>query len=400
MANLSTGQGLPLADITPEERTRLLRYCARVTADLQAAEDLVQQTLLEAWQHAHRISTPDLRGPWLFGVARNVCLRWLRTQGRDTARQVYLAPLTDDVDLPGAAEPAAPDDPLADIERNDLVALLEQALALLPPATRAALVGRYIEDLSQAALADRLGVSEGAVEARLQRGKAALRTLLTTRFRDQLAAYGLDTPTDGGWEPTRIWCPRCGRHRLVARFPGAPGKIAFRCPGCDPDATVPRSEFSLANSQFAQLLGGLSQPRAVLRRVAAWIQPYFLQGLAIGQVACSNCGHPLPLHVEDPVISPKHEGPYRLLVVCPLCQEGASVSFAGLVELLPAVQRFWQQHGRIRTLPTYNIEAAGRAALVARFEAVTTGAQLRLVVARNPFRILFVEGDPAAQEDR
>src|SRR5690349_4353217 len=98
MANLLPGQGSILADITPEERARLVRYCTRITGDPHAAEDLVQQTLLEAWQHAHRISSPDLRGPWLFGVARNVGLRWLRTQGRESARQVRLAPPADDAD--------------------------------------------------------------------------------------------------------------------------------------------------------------------------------------------------------------------------------------------------------------------------------------------------------------
>ena len=63
MANLITSYGPALAEITPEERERLLRYCARVTGDVHAAEDLVQQTLLEAWLHAARIQTPDLRGP-------------------------------------------------------------------------------------------------------------------------------------------------------------------------------------------------------------------------------------------------------------------------------------------------------------------------------------------------
>src|SRR5690242_13555272 len=103
MANLSISYGPGLDEITPEERARLLRYCARVTGDVHSAEDLVQQTLLEAWQHAPRLYTPDLRGPWLLGVARNICLRWLRSHGRETARQVRLAGGDEPLDVPGGS---------------------------------------------------------------------------------------------------------------------------------------------------------------------------------------------------------------------------------------------------------------------------------------------------------
>jgi RNA polymerase sigma factor (sigma-70 family) len=395
MANLSISYGPALAEITAEERERLLRYCARVTGDAQAAEDLVQQTLLEAWQHATRIQTPDLREPWLLGVARNICLRWLRSHARETARQVPLAAGEDQGDALVAGG-----DPLAEIERSDLAALLGEALALLPPATRAVLVGRYLEDQSQAALAARLGVSEGAVEARLQRGKLALRRLLAGTFRDQLAAYGMDVPADDDWGPTRIWCPTCGQHRLVARFPGPPASVVFRCPGCDPDPAAPRSEFRLANTHFERLIGSLSRPRAVLNRVAGWVYDYFTQGVAAGRVTCTNCGHPLPLHVAPPIAGGKGQTGYRLFAVCPACGEAVSVSIAGLVEALPPVQRFWHAHERIRRLPPREVDAAGQPALVIRFESVTTAAGLTVVVARDPFRLLHVAGDTAAEEDR
>ncbi len=398
MAHLLTNQGPSLENITAEERQLLLRYCVRVTSDIHIAEDLVQQTLLEAWQHATRIATPDLRGPWLFGVARNICLRWQRSHGRETARQVRLAPADDSSARPQETDLLDNADPLAEIERSDLVTLLDQALSLLPPTTRQALVGRYIEDLSQAALACRLGVSEGAVEARLQRGKRALRDLLTTRFRDQIAAYGVDAPVHDGWEPTRIWCAVCGQHRLMVRRPAPPGVMAFRCPGCDPVA--PKAEYRLANPHFAQLIGRLSQPRAILNRVAAWIYPYFRQGLEAGEVTCTNCGRRVRLNTEPPPESATNCGAaYRMLAVCPLCQEAVSVSFRGLVEALPAVQRLWQQQGRIRTLPIYEVEAEGQAALVTRFASVTTAAGLTIVVARDPFRLLHVVGDPATQAD-
>ncbi|HUS17266.1 MAG TPA: RNA polymerase sigma factor [Chloroflexia bacterium] len=399
MADLLTNERPGLADITAEERARLLRYCTRVTSDAYSAEDLVQQTLLEAWQHAHRISTPDLRGSWLFGVARNVCLRWLRTHGREAARHVPLADADAPDEVSAERELVATDDPVEAMERQDLVDLLERALASLPPATRAVLVGRYIEDVPQSVLAERLGVSEGAVEARLQRGKQALHRLLTTTFRDQLTAYGLDGPVGERWEATRIWCPACGQHRLLARMPGAPGTLAFRCPGCQPDPTVPRTEYRLTNSHFLELIGGLSRPRAVLKRAATWIHPYFSQALETGWISCTHCGHRSALRIDrqtNQAMLPAK--PYRLSVECEVCQEAVSVSLGGLIEALPQVQRFWQQHGRMRTLPIYEVEAGGQAVLVARFEAVTTTDALTVVVAREPFRLLHIAGDLPAKE--
>jgi RNA polymerase sigma factor (sigma-70 family) len=400
MAELSLQQGPAPAEITPEERARLLRYCAGVTGDVDAAEDLVQQTLLEAWQHAGRLQAPEARMPWLLGIARNMGLRWLRSRGREAARHAPLAGAADPSALPGATGLPAEPDPLAEIERSDLADLLDQALALLPPATRAVLVGRYLEDSSQAALAERLGLSEGAVEARIQRGKLALRRLLKTTFRDQLAAYGLDAAAGDGWEPTRVWCPVCGRRRLLAQFPPPPAPVAFRCPGCDPDPGAPRSQFRMSNAHFRQLIGGLSQPRAVLNRISTWVHGYYPHALEAGWVPCTNCGQRARLDVQrDPGSKLGQEQPYRLSAVCPACGEAVSVSFRGLVEALPATQRFWRRHGQIRALPLYEVEAGGQAAIVTRYQSVGAAATLTVVVLRDPFRLLSAEGDPADQEN-
>jgi hypothetical protein len=89
----------------------------------------------------------------------------------------------------------------------------------------------------------------------------------------------------------------------------------------------------------------------------------------------------------------------QIFVVCPKCDEVVSVSFEGFVGSLPQVQQFWRKHGRMRTLPLREIEAEGRPALVARYESVTTADQLTLVVARNSFSLLQVQGSGAGKAD-
>src|SRR5579884_1261519 len=70
------------------ERARLVRLCARLTGDSQVAEDLAQETLIEAWRHIVQLREPENMSAWLSGIARNICLRWARTRGRERTRFV------------------------------------------------------------------------------------------------------------------------------------------------------------------------------------------------------------------------------------------------------------------------------------------------------------------------
>jgi RNA polymerase sigma-70 factor (ECF subfamily) len=60
------------------ERARLVRLCAVLTGDAEAAEDFAQETLLEAWRHRHKLTDTCGADRWLTAIARNVCLRWGR----------------------------------------------------------------------------------------------------------------------------------------------------------------------------------------------------------------------------------------------------------------------------------------------------------------------------------
>src|SRR5690242_17801613 len=112
--------------VSPEERMGLMRLCLSMTGNRDAAEDLVQEALLEAWRHEQALRDATKRAQWLAGIARNVCLRWLRRRGREAA--YFVERRTGDGDeetLPAALEDVIADD--ADIEveleRKELVEL-------------------------------------------------------------------------------------------------------------------------------------------------------------------------------------------------------------------------------------------------------------------------------------
>ena len=57
------------------ERQRLVRLCAHFSGDRDAAEDLAQETLIEAWRHHDRLVDRQGCDRWLTAIAHNVSLR-------------------------------------------------------------------------------------------------------------------------------------------------------------------------------------------------------------------------------------------------------------------------------------------------------------------------------------
>ena len=226
------------------ERRRLVRLCAVLTGDHAVAEDLAQETLLEAWRHRDRLREPSGADRWLSAIARNVCHRWARRRGRDSVLVGDLDP-----DMLGWMG-----DELGCCELDER---LERALARLPGTARDMIVRHHVDGVSHAEIAARYGVSEEAVSMRISRGRA-LRELLTD-------------PGDG-WGDTRVWCSGCGARRLQMRRDER--AVLFRCVGCSPASAA----YDLRNPSFARLVGDLVRPAAILNRAAAWSSEYFGRG--------------------------------------------------------------------------------------------------------------------------
>src|SRR4051794_12653748 len=77
---------VPIEGALPSEWPRLVRLCAHFTGDRDAAEDLAQETLIEAWRHQDRVYDWQGYSSWLSAIARNLSLRWVRQRGREEAR--------------------------------------------------------------------------------------------------------------------------------------------------------------------------------------------------------------------------------------------------------------------------------------------------------------------------
>ncbi|MDQ3855786.1 MAG: RNA polymerase sigma factor [Chloroflexota bacterium] len=393
----SHGSGVTLEDVSAA-REIVVRLCTRLTGRPDVAEDLTQETLFVAWRQEGELRDPSKRLQWMLGIARNLCLRWRREEGRALAHTAL--PGGGDDLQPGSVEHLATSEAPLDLEleRHELTELLDRALDLLPPETRAVLVQSYSEELSHSEIGHRLRLSESAVKARLYRGRLALRRVLDHELREEAATYGLSDPATNAWQGTRIWCPDCGGRRLMVRFAEPPGPISFRCPGCDPDPEVVSLEYRLANACFARLIGGLQRPKAILNRVYPWAYEYFSQAAKEGESRCTNCDRPVRVEIVRLPWPPSYTCVPRLVIECGACGEAVSASLGGQVLALPEVQRFWREHPRMRTSSTEVSEAQGRAAVVTSFQSVDGAARLEVVSDRDTFRLLGMHGAVSSRE--
>jgi len=134
----------------------------------EEAEDLTQDIFLKIFK---ALATFDRRAnfqTWIVSISRNLCIdhyRSVRKERQTIAREV------DTNDL----QPASSDrTPYAAAEHQDHRETLRQALHVLPPTLRTAVVLRDLQELSYQEIADRLELPEGTVKSRINRGRLEL----------------------------------------------------------------------------------------------------------------------------------------------------------------------------------------------------------------------------------
>jgi RNA polymerase sigma-70 factor (ECF subfamily) len=145
---------------------RLYGYLFRMTGEPAAAEDLFQQTWLRAVERADRYDPRRGFDAWLFAIAHNLAVDYLRGRRTET-----LDPDADpaDADAPGSL------DVLLAGERAEMLAA---AVAELPPLWRETLALRFEEDMKLEEIAATVGAPLPTVKSRLRRALARLRARL------------------------------------------------------------------------------------------------------------------------------------------------------------------------------------------------------------------------------
>lgn len=147
---------------------RVKAYMARQAGDSQAAEELMQETMIAVWNKADRFDpAKGAASTWIFTIARNLRIDALRRNKR---------PEFDPNDPAFVADDVVPADEIFEVQEAS--AQLHEAMASLPEDQVALLKLAFFDDNSHSAIATSLNIPLGTVKSRLRLAFGKLRAAL------------------------------------------------------------------------------------------------------------------------------------------------------------------------------------------------------------------------------
>jgi RNA polymerase sigma-70 factor (ECF subfamily) len=169
---MAAGHTSALDELYTRYGSSIFSFLVARLGDGQLAEEVLQDVMLAAWRGASGFRGESKVLTWLLTIARNRAINAARK------RRLPQVPYNDALD-------AASDDtgPFERIMRESEENAVRQMLDQLPDHQREVLVLVFYHQLSEAEVADVLGIAIGTVKSRLHRGKQALRSVLENEAR-------------------------------------------------------------------------------------------------------------------------------------------------------------------------------------------------------------------------
>jgi RNA polymerase sigma-70 factor (ECF subfamily) len=181
MERYACGDGAAFAELYDALAPRLYRFALRWTRSRSAAEDVVQQTLLQMHAARGRFVRGGAVAPWAYAIARRILIDAGRRGGREVLRG------------DGVLDREEPDAALAQdeaLELRRMEAAAQQDLAALPAGWRDAFELVKFEGCSVAETAEILGITRAMVKIRAHRATVALRSAVARRLRRHVGQGG------------------------------------------------------------------------------------------------------------------------------------------------------------------------------------------------------------------
>jgi RNA polymerase sigma-70 factor (ECF subfamily) len=154
---------------------RIERLVARMTRDADLAQDIAQETFLQAWR-----ALPQFRGEaqfytWLYRIALNTAKRALMARKRDPlVTQTALATSDDDETFRQQKEPTTESTPESELAAREIAAAVQAAMQALSDDLREAVTLREIEGMSYEEIAEAMNCPVGTVRSRIFRAREAI----------------------------------------------------------------------------------------------------------------------------------------------------------------------------------------------------------------------------------
>ena len=149
---------------------RLYSLALRMVGNPADAEDLLQEIFLSAHRKLEGYRGEAALGTWLYRLATNQCLDYLRSRAAKTSQ--VTGTIDDEIGLSDVGSRSLGERTVAKMD-------LERALAQLPEGARAAFVLHDVEGLEHREVAQALGVAEGTSKSQVHKARLKLRALLS-----------------------------------------------------------------------------------------------------------------------------------------------------------------------------------------------------------------------------
>ena len=196
-------------------RPRLHRYCARMTGSITDGEDVVQDALFRAYRSLETWDESRPLAPWIFRIAHNQCIDFLRSRGVRVEAEA------------AAAEPdfVEPGDPIG----PPIGPAIEHLLLSLPPKERACVLLKDVFEYSLGEIAELVDSTVGGVKAALNRGRSKLGSLQCppaaprgpTRENKQILQLYVDRFNNRDWDGLRELISADARLLVADRYSGS-----------------------------------------------------------------------------------------------------------------------------------------------------------------------------------
>jgi RNA polymerase sigma factor (sigma-70 family) len=162
-----------------EHRSELIAHASRILKDRAKAEEVIQDALIKVMLAAPELESTDHALGYMHRTIENLCIDIFRIEGRRPNLVVL-----DDASAELESTWVDNEDHVDVIAAADDAAIVRQALAMLSPAERAALVMWEMEGRSTAEIAAELGIKESAVRHTVSRARASLRKVMSELIVD------------------------------------------------------------------------------------------------------------------------------------------------------------------------------------------------------------------------
>jgi RNA polymerase sigma-70 factor (ECF subfamily) len=176
-------------EIVRRYRRRVFGVAYKFTGKYEEAEDLAQEIFLRVFRSLDHFDRNADFGTWLYSVSRNHCIDRYRSGRREREALV-------DREISMEDFASGRFDPHRELELRDNKQMLSRALQSLPVKLREAVVLRDIHGLTYQEIVGRLGLPEGTVKSRINRGRLELGRVLVAMTSDKCSGHGVSETTE------------------------------------------------------------------------------------------------------------------------------------------------------------------------------------------------------------